>query len=307
MFIRRGKRSPEIVTSLKPFFLLIDAKGSLLSILIISFSLKLTPVGVIILKSLIISVSCSLSDNFKRTVTSSSPLGNLEIIVPLIADLTCSPISKIDNPKDCPLFVKLKFFSWTPYSKLSSKEVAPGIVLAISINSFEANFKVSKFLPWNLTSRSLPGGPPLGDLIVNLSRPDTVSTFCFQTLINSFVLIFLLSAVTNSTTIEPRISLPIESEPAPFDINVLPLIVDILNFTNPGEVENWDEVLFRPFSIFSNIFLVWDFVEPECILKLAITISASGVGKKLNKTLPPDIMPIETTNIPIATIKVTYL
>ena len=72
----------------------------------------------------------------------------------------------------------------------------------------------------------------------NLSKPDTFSIFCFQTLINSFVLILLLSAVINSTTIEPKISVPLELGPASFENLLLPPIVDILNLTNPGEVEN---------------------------------------------------------------------
>ena len=261
----------------------------------------------IILKSFIISVSFSLSDNFNLTTTSSSAFGNSDIIIPLIADLTCSPISKIDRPSDCPLLFKVKIFSWTPNSRLSFKEVTPGIVLAISINSLDAILRVSSLSPWNLISKSLPGGPPLGDLIVSLSKPSTNWILSFHSFMNWFVRIFLLSAVFNSTTIEPNKSLPLEFGPDPFENEVLPPIVDILNFTKSGEVENSLEVLIKPPSSLFNISSVLDLVVPECILKLAIMISASGVGKKLNITLPPDIIPTETINIPIANIKVTYL
>ena len=100
MFIKEGNKSPEIITSLNPFCLFIEEKGSLSLISTTSLNLKLIPKGDTILKSFIISVNCSFSDNFNLTVTSSSPLGNLDMIMPLIADLTCSPISEIDNPSD---------------------------------------------------------------------------------------------------------------------------------------------------------------------------------------------------------------
>ena len=56
-----------------------------------------------------------------------------------------------------------------------------------------------------------------------------------------------------------------------------------------------------------SISSVLVFLVPECILKFAIIISASGVVKKLKSTLPPDIIPTDTKNIPIATMNVTYL
>ena len=108
-----------------------EANGTSSLIVIISSSLKLVPILVIILKSLIISVCFSFFINFKRTATSSSAFGNSDIITPLIADLTCSPISEIDKPKDCPLLFKLKILSCTPNSRLSLNDVTPGIVLAI--------------------------------------------------------------------------------------------------------------------------------------------------------------------------------
>ncbi len=307
MFIISGYKSPEIVTSRNPLVLFIEAKGSVSLIIAISWSLKLDPRGEIILRSFIMSVFCSSSDNFNRTVTSSSPFGNSDIMLPLIADLTCSPKPIIENPRDCPFSLNLRFFSWIPNSRLSLRDETPGIFRAIFINSLDASLRVFKSSPWNLTSRSLPGGPPLGALIVRLSRPGSFIIFFLQALMKSFVLISLLSAVFNSTTMEPSKSLPIELGVESLEKEVLVPIVDILNWIRSGEDKNSLAVLSKPTFKLSSILIVWVLVVPECILKLAITISASGVGKKLNKTLPPDIIPIEIINIPTTVMKVIYL
>ena len=83
--------------------------------------------------------------------------------------------------------------------------------------------------------------------------------------------------------------------------------MDILNFTKLLEYENCFDVFSKPISMLLSISRVLVFLVPECILKFAIMISASGVGKKLKSTLPPDIIPTDTKNIPIATMNVTYL
>ena len=97
----------------------------------------------------------------------------------------------MENPNALPLLFRTTTLSWTPTSKLSFTALTPGIVFTIFNKSLDAFFKVSKSFPFNLTSTSLPGGPPRGALIISLFNPETFSTFSLQTFINSFVLTFL--------------------------------------------------------------------------------------------------------------------